>query len=72
MNLIIDWIKKHWSSVIMAVFLSWATITMTYLTLRPNIKVGKGGIYNEGSSGVEPQFGANISKYWFGCATFKK
>lgn len=74
MNFIWDWLGKHWSSVSMALLLSWLTIGGSYLFFfRPttNINVANGGRYVSASDGLQPTFGCATGRQFFGWAHSK-
>lgn len=71
MNLIWDWITKHWSSVGMGLLLSWLTIGGTYVFfIKPSTKisVGSGGTYVAASEGFQPSIGCASGRQFFGLA----
>lgn len=69
MNLIIDWAKKHWSSIAIGLLLCWISIGVTYTTfIRPSIKADN---YIAASDGLQPTFGCASGRQFLGWAHHK-
>ena len=70
LKLVWGWVLRHWMTLLVATFLSWVTIGVSYLTTRPTttIQVGSGGRVINANSGYKPTFGCATGNQFFGWA----